>query len=620
MKKRGLFFIFISLIILSSFSISAEEDHQNTSITGKLTSQPFNLAVQVIAIYPSLEIISPKNNTYWQNQTFLNYSVSDAAHVWYSLDAQQNITLTSSKFFNTSAGSHSISLYANNTAGYLVYKNVNFSIDLNKIHINYSNFSNSGESTEFAIYSFEELQNFTNVIFEKPLYGKIKFNEAINVTNIIPNESMIDLNKYVKISYNSISVDSVALANFNKSATVTLYDLPYVTPRILRDGVPCPQNECIFQSYTFGTLVFNVSHFTTYSTEEGDNQNSDSSSGNRGSGGGGGGSTNNYFSDKNVQIIDNKLAVSIKQGETRRSQFIVENNEKKKINLTFEIQDPDKLILLNFNSLDIEPGQKKEIPFDVIAREDTVPDVYIKQIIVRENGKEIGRANIVIDVSSKQSLFDVKLNLIENKIPENDKLIAEIQLYNFGETGRVDTELEYIIKDVNNVEIYKDHQTAAVETQLSLVKIIKTHGIKPGNYILYVKSTYDGKVASSSQWFEITKTGIDYNMVILVLMILLVIASIAYAIKNAPSDNWFERLETKIKQEILKRRVKKAAEKAGVVAVAKQITPDNSKLGRLKQQLKQLEYVHSKGLVEDSEYQLTKSEIESKISDLNNRR
>lgn len=622
MKYRGLFFILTITFVLILSNACAIEDSKNVTITGKLTSQPFNLAVQVIALFPSLELITPKNHTYWQNQTFLNYSVSDASFVWYNLDNIQNTTLVSPKFFNSSSGSHTLWLYANNTEGYLTYKNVNFSIDLSKPYINYSNYSNSGSSTDFIKYSFEEIQNLENIVFDKPLYGKIQFNDAINVTDTNSTNNIIDINKYVSISYNSISVNSTALSNFNKSATITLYGLNYISPRILRDGLPCPETECVFQSYSFGTIMFNVTHFTTYSTEEGDSgSSSESGSGSRGGGGGGGsGSTNNYFSDKNVEITDSKLAISIKQGETKRSEFKVENKEKKKLNLTFEMQDQDKLILLPFNSILIEPEEIKTIPFDVIAREDTSPDVYIKQIIVKESGKEIGRANIVIDVSSKQSLFDVRLNLIENKIEEDDKLIAEVELYNFGETGRVDTELEYIIKDVNNNQVYSEHQTAAVETQLNLVKIIKTRGLKPGNYILYVKSTYDGKIASSSQWFEIIKTGINYNLVALIIMILLVIGSIGYAIKNAPDNNWFARLENKVKQEMLKRKVKKAAEKAGLVAVPRQVTPDNSKLGRLKQQLKQLEYVHSKGLVDDKEYQLTKSEIESKINDLNNRR
>jgi hypothetical protein len=149
MKKRPYFFILILSMLMILQIVSANQDYPNTSITGKLTAQPFNLAVQVIAAYPSLDLTSPKNYTYWQNQTFLNYSVSDQEYVWFGLDNQQNITLTEPRFFNTSAGSHSLFLYANNTGGYLTYKNVNFSIDLSKPYINYSNFSNSGESTQF---------------------------------------------------------------------------------------------------------------------------------------------------------------------------------------------------------------------------------------------------------------------------------------------------------------------------------------------------------------------------------------------------------------------------------------------------------------------------------------
>ena len=54
----------------------------------------------------------------------------------------------------------------------------------------------------------------------------------------------------------------------NKSAILKLYNLTFSDPRILRNGEACPNSICTKISYSGGTLTFNVTQFSEYSSEE----------------------------------------------------------------------------------------------------------------------------------------------------------------------------------------------------------------------------------------------------------------------------------------------------------------------------------------------------------------
>ena len=101
------------------------------------------------------------------------------------------------------------------------------------------------------------------MIVENTLYGMINFTELINL-----NQSL-DLDTYIEIANNSISINSSALPQLNYSAILTLYNLAFVNPIILIDGSECNSSICTRISYTNNTLIFNVTHFTTYSVSKG---------------------------------------------------------------------------------------------------------------------------------------------------------------------------------------------------------------------------------------------------------------------------------------------------------------------------------------------------------------
>jgi hypothetical protein len=85
--------------------------------------------------------------------------------------------------------------------------------------------------------------------------AKVKFNSYTDLTGIIDA---------FDISYNSISLNSVKYPQFNKSATLSLYNLSFSkNPVVLKNNQLCI--DCSSISYSNGNFIFIVNSFTNYS-------------------------------------------------------------------------------------------------------------------------------------------------------------------------------------------------------------------------------------------------------------------------------------------------------------------------------------------------------------------
>lgn len=118
----------------------------------------------------------------------------------------------------------------------------------------------NGRTTEFMFV--KNISTVYNATLEKINYGKIEFgNQPINF-------SSANLDEYVNISYNLLSVNTTEIPNLNKSANLTLYSLTFISPKILRDGSDCPSSICRIINYSNGNLIFSVTQFSIYSATE----------------------------------------------------------------------------------------------------------------------------------------------------------------------------------------------------------------------------------------------------------------------------------------------------------------------------------------------------------------
>ncbi|MBU2612125.1 MAG: hypothetical protein KKB62_00200 [Nanoarchaeota archaeon] len=517
------------LVLVLSFQINYVSAEENASITGKATSSGASLTIVVIAA-PSLELLRPVNGTYLIDENLeLNYTALSADSVWYSLDNVENNTLTGNILFNTTEDEHTLRLYANNSNG-LSSKTVTFNVNTTRLEIDYNGFRGSGSegSTDFLKYSLEELEDFSGLTLKKGSYGQIYFNDKINVSDDEDSsDNFVNISKNVIISSNHLEINTTALPNFNKSATLYLYNLSFSNPRILMNGEICPPSICTKVSYSSGTLVFEVTHFTIYSAEE--TPSGETPSG--GGGGGGGGSTINLI--PSFEVSPDEIIVNMKQGETKERYVSIKNNYTKI--LSFSVGNTEKIkdfIRINEPSFVLGPGEVKNLTIDFLSKESSIPNSYIGKITI-EADKIKKEILTVVNVNSKRNLFDVEVKIPSKykEVISGDDVLAEIKIYNLGETGRVDAMLDYSIKDDEGNTLISASDTVSVETQAGLIKIFSVpEGAKSGRYVFYVGVTYDGGLAISTDTFEVIKVKVSYREKIYIVLILVSIIVIVFLI------------------------------------------------------------------------------------------
>ncbi|MFH1325630.1 MAG: hypothetical protein ABIH49_02565 [archaeon] len=547
MEKRFIIPVFLLMLSVAAllgvtiYSISTTLTGE--TITGNATSASTSIAINFIAEDPVINLTRPENKTYLKsNNLKLNFTALYTNTIWYKLDSEDNVTVTGNTTFNTANGQHTLYLYANNSDGDMDSDSVIFTVNITRVTINYGDFGGAkkGNSTNFSNYAYEDLENLSGVILENTDYGKISFSEEVNLTNINDDEyssNIINFSKHINISANHIEINSTALLGLNKSAALSLYGLSFDDPRILMDGVVCPDTICTGKSYNSGTgvLTFNVAHFTTFSSEETPSTPS-TPSGTTSPGGGGGGSSGAAtivpWVDK-ISVSTEKMSLSLKQGQVLTKNIAIKNNQNQKVNVKIEEQKLSDFLIIRESEISLNSFESKVVPLDFIIREDTVPDLYLGKLLITSEGTE-KEIFIAIEVESAEPLFDVKVKIPQQSryVLPGETLHANTELFNLGTIGRLDVEVEYSIINKEGEIITKEHESVAIETQASVTKEIQIpRDIDYEDYILYVKVTYDGKVASASAEFEVTKdkiSGREKIYIVMITFILIILSVVIY--------------------------------------------------------------------------------------------
>lgn len=534
--KRGHFFVFIilSFIILNSF-VSSETDGDSITgdmivdpITGKVTSQQIAMSIFVQTIFPYIQIISPKNHTYLKNESLLlNYTIINADYVWYNIDNSANTTISSSIQFNVSQGTHTLYIFANNSND-TVARNITFTANSSRFTILFEEYNgtNKGTSTNFLNYSYEEIQSLDNIILENTVHGKIEFNETINMTNdLVYTDNLLDIDSNTEISSNHIELNAIELPNFNKSATLWLYDLTFTTPRILKDGVVCPSTICTRESYTGNTLKFNVTSFSVYSAEETPSEVPVPTPS------GGGGVTKKV---KEFTIDKEFIKIQSKIGETIQIDLKIENptDSTFEFNISKNFED---LLFISEESFTLKPGEEKNISLIFFSTNETPVGVYVGEITVK--GNSITKLiPIIFEVESKNVLFDVSLNVPPEykNLFAGKELLVQLTLFNIGDIERGDVLITFIIKDFNGKTILTKEEIVTVETQqASLSRILKLpKDIALGSYVVIAEIRYDGSVGTSSDTFHIKEHIYKNKFFIISFVILIILIIIIIIFEN----------------------------------------------------------------------------------------
>ena len=244
------------------------------------------------------------------------------------------------------------------------------------------------------------------------------------------------------------------------------------------------------------------------------------------SGGGGGGIPP---ITKNFEVDKEQISVKLKQGETSQIEFTLSNTGTTSLDLSINSSLGDMMKIKD--SFSLEKGESKTIKIDIIAREDAIPNIYLGKIFV-SSGNTIKEILVSIEVVSKESLFDVVLEIPKKyqSVLPGEEISFKVSLIRMIELDRKDVVINYTVKNENGDIVIFSEDTKAIETSMSFIKELKIpEETKHGKHVLYVQVIYEGKVASTSDWFNVVDEK-KSNIIWWVLIGFLIISIIAITI------------------------------------------------------------------------------------------
>lgn len=344
--------------------------------------------------------------------------------------------------------------------------------------------------TNFSMIGTQDLGAVPNVTLVKS-GSALFFPGIINMSadsNTI--DKIINLSAYINMTSTSVSVDSVRLPNFNRSAHITFSGLSFVSPRLLMDGSLCPSTICTNESYSGGNFSFNVAHFTTYSVEEGAVtqvppvvQIS-------------GGLPSVVL--KFFTILDTpKVPYVVKQGAVVRGEFVIRNDASKPKLYSVSTSLPG-ILFFDESDVTILPGEYRTIAFTMVAQEYMSPTIYSAKIRV-DDGSLVQEFTVLINVQERQPLFDVSVTTKDDSREFNqgaEKIPINISIKNLGDSYLLDVLLKIQFMDMNGAVLSEQTESVAIDKTIQIIRDVSIpKNVSPEEYIIAVTVTYEGKEA-----------------------------------------------------------------------------------------------------------------------------
>ncbi|MFH1915811.1 MAG: LamG-like jellyroll fold domain-containing protein [Nanoarchaeota archaeon] len=242
------------------FQYAAHMESAGSSVTPKLYNVTINYG-SADDVEPAISIFSPVNRSGNNgNVTSFTYSVADESSIdncelimeGVVQDTDYSISKGITQEFNISE--MALGTYDWHINCTDMNDNENSS-EIREVTI-VPSYEFTGRTTDF---SQVDIENITNLILEKPSFGLINYSETINLSG------GGNINSFVIIAYNLISIDTGNLPQLNKSAEVTSYNLSFAKPIILKDNEPCTTCNIIIYA---DNLTFSVPSFSAYSASE----------------------------------------------------------------------------------------------------------------------------------------------------------------------------------------------------------------------------------------------------------------------------------------------------------------------------------------------------------------
>ena len=344
------------------------------------------------------------------------------------------------------------------------------------------------------------------VYFEDSSNGLIRFLQGVS-------GSGANLSNDIRIENNLVSVESDSNPGLNRSANVSLFNVPsFEDPVVLRDGEECGSSCYNFTALDASDVVFNVSYWTNYSVGGSAVEPPEPPPEPPPTGGGGGGSSDNDGDEEAEFVVDRSiLIVEVIQGDGTVEIINVINTGD--VDLDFNVT---QAFLGQY--LDIVPGNfslegrrqvlnrdLRTVNLIFSTEEDDRPGVYTGVVYVDTHGEDLRETvNVVLEILEAEPLFDISSELAKDVIGRNERLEPTISLVNIGGERTVNVTLEYFVKDFADNEVSIGSEVMEVSGDVTFDRsLILPRDIKLGDNVFYAKLIYRDSVATSANVFKV---------------------------------------------------------------------------------------------------------------------
>ena len=409
-----------------------------------------------------------------------------------------------------------------------------------------------GSTTNFTGLNETQFRNLSAVILEKSSYGKVEFNENLDLVNMAGSDNVVNFDQDLVVSDNLIYVYNTNLSGIDKSANLSLYGITLTTPVIYHNAVVC--TDCTFLSYTGEIYKFRVDSFSgpyylreapiapvcgnsvVESGEGCDDGNAISGdgcsstcqteeTGGGGGGGGGGGTTTPEVPTQGTAEYDffvepPFLQFKMDKGTYYQKMINVTNNGTNPLTITISVEGVQNFIFPEGLVFDLASGESKEVRLDIYVSNSREADVYVGKVHfgASQVRKEIP---VVLQVNEVDALFDIRTEVLKKYVTPGGRVKANVTLVNMGDLRNFDVNLEYKVMDYDKNEYTVKKEDFAINKSYSNIFYLDLPSdIKIGNYLFYTKVSYGNVSASSYDTFVVEEVS-TFAWIILVIAILI---------------------------------------------------------------------------------------------------
>lgn len=237
--------------------------------------------------------------------------------------------------------------------------------------------------------------------------------------------------------------------------------------------------------------------------------------GNGGNGGGGG--------IANFSISRSLVETNVVKGESARESILIENTGETFLHFDLSLTGLESVASLSHIDFPLSSGNSQLVDIDFVVGFGEPAGIRTGSISVI-GGQITKTVNIILEILESETLFDLESELKDETLTKQQQIEAKIVMTDIGNLGSVEVLLEHFIKD------FEDNETRIGEENLQVngvLEIERTFDIPEdlelGEYLFYVKLSYQGNVVTSSNSFELIDVTLFFKILLFLLFFLIII-------------------------------------------------------------------------------------------------